>query len=90
MSPRSSTVRPFAGAAQDGDEAGGRGPLAQLQRQAGQRRADLGGGLRAVEAELRLGVDGAAQRDGLAKQRLAGGGPEFAVDHESVHVRSFG
>ena len=50
-------------AAQDGHQAAGRGALADLQRQAGQRRLHLGGGLRAGRgrARARRGWRGAAR-----------------------------
>jgi hypothetical protein len=52
-----------AGAFEGGDQAGGRGTLAELQRKPSERRLDLGERLRILQPKLRLAVDIAAQRN---------------------------
>ena len=58
----------FAAAAQHGDNAAGGGARAVLQRQSGQSRHDLGRGLRCLQAQLGLGMDGAPQAHQLRQQ----------------------
>ncbi len=60
-----------AAAAEDCDEAAGRRPLAIFERQPGERRFDLGRGARAIEADLRVGMNRAAKLDDAVQQVLA-------------------
>ena len=53
--------------AQDRDQPGGRGPLAQFERQAIERRLDLGERLGVVKPEFRLDMDRATQGHEVGK-----------------------
>jgi len=74
-----------APAAQDRDEAGGRLAVVDLQRQADQRGLELLGRARAVVADLRLGMDRAAQRDDVRQFPGADGGPVGAAVDRCGH-----
>ena len=60
---------------QHGHEARRPRALMEGERQAGERGLHLGGRLGTVQADLRLRVDGAAQRHRVGQLRLADGGP---------------
>jgi hypothetical protein len=65
----------IGGAAQDGDEAGGRRPLAKFERQPGERGLDLRQRLGVLQAQLGLAVNRAAKVDEVVEQGFGLGGP---------------
>src|SRR5438045_6959552 len=68
---------------QPGDEAAGRLAVANIERQAGKRRLQLGGRLVAVEAQFRIGMDRSAQRDGGFLFGFRGLAPDFQCHSSS-------